>query len=128
LETNSTAKPTLLANPNHAIIITLLPIGFVTFMITIILAFAVFIERKWVPAPVVLQGSNEDEWRQTLDGFEKDPSKVPIVGYQMQIQHGIDYNNKINSYKYNILVVAYLFLTISIVLLTITGVYLALGL
>jgi hypothetical protein len=97
-------------------------------MITIILAFAVFIERKWVPAPEVLHGSNEAEWRKTLDGFDKDPSTIPTIGYEMQIQQGINYNNKINGYKYNVLVVAYLFLTMSIVLLTITGIYLALGL
>ena len=127
LGTNPTAMPTLLTNANHAIIISLLPVGFVTFMITIILAFTVMVERKWVPAPQVLYGSDEAEWKKTLEDLKKDPS-APIIGYELQIQHGIDYNNKINGYKYTLLTVAYLFLTISIALLTITGVYLVTGL
>jgi hypothetical protein len=127
LATNTQARTTVLAGQNHATIVNLLAIGFVTFMITISLALLAYSERKWVPAPEVLSGTDEKSWRSQLEEYKLNPDNIPVVGYEMQLMHGITYNNRINKYKYWVLFVAYFFLAASLFLLAIVGFYIIAG-
>lgn len=121
LATSTEAKNTLLAGQNNAIIVALLAIGFVTFIITIGLAFLAFSEPKWVPAPEVLTGTTAEDWKKQLEEYMKDPSKVPVKVYELQLMNGITYHKNINSYKHQVLRVAYLFLAVSLFLMAIVG-------
>ena len=78
LATSTQAQDALLAGQYQAIIVALLVIGFVTFIITTGLAFLAFSEPKWVPAPEVLTGTTFEDWNKQLEGYMKDPSKVPV--------------------------------------------------
>lgn len=123
LATNTQARETLLAGQNHTIIVNLLAIGFVTFIITISLALLAYFERKWVPAPVVLFGTDENEWGRKLKEYISNPDNIPVEGYEMQLMHGITDNNRINRIKYWVLFVAYVFLLVSLFLLAFVGFY-----
>ena len=73
--------------------------GFVTFTITIGLAFLAFLafsEPKWVPAPEVLTGTSTEDWSKQLEEYMENPSKVPVKVYELQLMNGITYHKNIN--------------------------------
>lgn len=123
LATNSDARTTLLAGQNQTMILNLLALGFVMFMITISLAFLAYFELRWVAAPQVLFDTDPMKWRKKLEAYKADPTKIPHVGYEMQLMRGITDNNKINRIKYWVLVGAYISLGVSLFLLAIVGFY-----
>jgi hypothetical protein len=127
LATSTEAREIILAGQNHATIVYLLATGFVTFIITISLALAAYFEPKWVGAPVVLQTNDDMEWKRQLEELKMNPGSVPVMVYEMQLQNGIRYNNKINNCKYWVLFVAYLFLAVSLFLMAIVGFYIIAG-
>ena len=127
LATSTQAQDTLLAGQNQVIIVALLAIGFVTFIITIGLAFLAFSEPKWVPAPKVLTGTTDKDWDKQLEEYMKNPSKVPVKIYELQLMHGITYHNNINSHKHTILRVAYSFFAASLFLMAVVGFFIIAG-
>jgi hypothetical protein len=128
LATSAKANETLLlAGQYHVIIVALLAVGFVTFMITIGLAFLAFSEPKWVPAPEVLTGTSDKDWDKQLEEYMKNPLSVPVKIYELQLMNGITYNKNVNSYKYRVLHVAYLFLVVSLFLMAIVGFFIIAG-
>jgi hypothetical protein len=131
LTTSSQAKPVLLANPNVNLVVCLLGIGFVAYIATILLGILAFWETKWTPAPQVLDGSNLEtdpiEWRKTLDEYEKNPEKIPIVIYEMQLRTATVKHRLTNGRKYQRLLVAFSSLIVGIVLTALAGFLLLLG-
>ena len=127
LATNTQARAALLEGPNHTTITYLLAIGFVTFMITIVLALIAYFEQKWVPAPKVLSCNDADSWRKELEDYEKNPDNIPVLGYKLQLMLGITDNNRINKQKYWVLFIAYCFLAASLFLLATVGFYFIAG-
>jgi hypothetical protein len=127
LATSTQAKDSLLAGQNHDIVITLLAIGFVTFIITIGLAFLAFSEPKWVPAPEVLTGNTVEDWDKQLEEYMENPNKVPVKIYELQLMHGISHHQNINSHKHRVLRAAYLFFAVSLFLMAIVGFFIISG-
>jgi hypothetical protein len=128
LATSTQARDALLpAGQSHPIIVILLTTGFVTFMITIGLAFLAYSEPKWVPAPQVLTRNGVDEWSKQLEEYKNNPNSVPVEVYELQLMVGITHHNMANSYKYRILHVAYLFFAVSLFLMAIVGFFIIAG-
>lgn len=137
LATNSDIQKTLLLTSNHLLIVSLLGVGFVTFIITIVLALIGYFEPKWVLIPAVIHSvemmENNKEiqdakklgqiWSDKFATYHSKPETIDIIAYEMNFMQGITYNKGVIKSKYRILLAAYISLAISLILLAIFGFY-----
>lgn len=138
LATDTEAQQTLLLGSNYLLVVPLLAVGFVTFIITIILALIAYFEPKWVPVPEVINKAemldeNGSEirdlkklgaiWVKKFEEYNSKPETIDIVAYEMELMQGITYNKGVTKSKYKILYAAYVFLVISLFLLAVFGFY-----
>jgi hypothetical protein len=121
LATSIVAQTALSANPNHQIIFYAIDAGFAMYLLTAIMAICAYIETKWTPAPVPIDGTTPDEWRTRIDEIHANSKTLSRVGLEMQLVTAINRHQATNNRKYILLILGYTFLVAGIALTALAG-------
>jgi hypothetical protein len=135
LGTNPNAKTLLTSNPYFEYISWCIGAGFVMYIFAAGLSLLAFMEVPWTPAPQVVFRPSAGETEQQaikrlgdeLDGYQKDPSSIPVVVYELQLATAILGHLKINRRKYYLLLGGFLLLIAGIIFTALGGLLLLVG-
>jgi hypothetical protein len=129
LGTSQTGKALLMSNPYFQYISVFIGIGFVMYILASGLSLGAFVEVPWLPAPEIVYrpGAGETELsvfqklKKLFEGYQGDPSTIPVVTYEMQLAAAILSHMKINTRKYYFMVGAFLLLIVGIIFTALAG-------
>jgi hypothetical protein len=141
LATNANAK-SLITGSYLSSLLVLGVVGFVSYMVSVIVSLLAFHELKWIPAPEPLgsdtyRGSHlgKDDWREQnnlaketiLQKLVNSPDLVNLNMFGKQLINAIGYMNDINEAKYDKLRIAFIFLVVGLMATGVFGVILILS-
>jgi hypothetical protein len=135
LGSSANGKPLLMSNPFIQYIGICIGFGFVLYIFAVVLSLSAFIEVPWVPAPQIVYKpdykTNETDFFSKLktefETYDQNPSKIPIVLYELQLSQAILSHLKTNKRKFYLIAIGFILLIVGIILTALAGLLMLFG-